>query len=402
MTTEPRDETGGDPEALAVEAERALESGRAATAEALYSRALDMRPAEESWLMGRATARRFLARHEEALADVEAALAGNPGNLRLRLERGYALRAAGLNDAAETAYRSILADRPDQAEARVNLGMLLRAAHRTEEAVAVLQRAATRRPGDARVLTALGTARLEAGDVPGAARDLGQAMSANPWDRNALAHLYAAACAAGDFAAAEALFPAEDTLAVVDDVLGEDEAAALVTVIKRDPTLAWERSGNTTRGGAHTGILLDDPDPLVVRLADKLDGALRAYLAGLRRDERHPYLAWRPEHWRLEIWGVVLASGGYQEPHIHPDGWVSGVCYLAVPPEVGSDPGDAGCLEVGRPPSLLRPRDGLPVRGIRPRPGRTVMFPSFAWHRTVPFASDSERICVAFDLRPMT
>ena len=225
MTTEPRDETGGDPEALAVEAERALESGRAATAEALYSRALDMRPAEESWLMGRATARRFLARHEEALADVEAALAGNPGNLRLRLERGYALRAAGLNDAAETAYRSILADRPDQAEARVNLGMLLRAAHRTEEAVAVLQRAATRRPGDARVLTALGTARLEAGDVPGAARDLGQAMSANPWDRNALAHLYAAACAAGDIAAAEALFPAEDTLAVVDDVLGEDDAA---------------------------------------------------------------------------------------------------------------------------------------------------------------------------------
>ncbi len=285
MTTESRDPSGGGPEVLAAEASRALESGRAATAEALYTRALDQRPAEEAWLLGRAKARGFLARHDEALADVEAALAGNPGSLRLRLEQGHALRAAGRAEAAEAAYRSILADRPDQAEARVNLGMLLQSAQRREEAVAVLEEAAALRPEDHRVLTALGIARLEAGDVPGASRDLGQAFSVNPWDRNTLAHLYAAACAAGDHVTAAALFPANDMLAVVEDILPAEEAAALVPVIHRDPTLAWERSGNTTRGGAHTGNLLDIPDPLVARFADRLDDVLRDYLAALRRDE---------------------------------------------------------------------------------------------------------------------
>ncbi len=337
MITESPDPSGRDPELLAAEAARALESGRAATAEALYSRALERRPAEEAWLLGRATARGFLARHDEALEDVEAALAGNRGSLRLRLEQGHALRAAGRADAAEAAYRSILADRPDQAEARVNLGMLLRSAGRGDEAVAVLEEAANLRPGDHRVLTALGIARLETGDVSGASRDLGQAFAANPWDRNTLAHVYAAACAAGDYATAAALFPAEDTLAVVEDILPAGDAAALLPVIRRDPTLAWERSGNTTRGGAHTGNLLDRPDPLVARFADRLDDVLHNYLAALRRDEGHPFLAWRPERWRLEIWSVVLDSGGYQQPHIHPDGWVSGVCYLAVPPEVEAD-----------------------------------------------------------------
>lgn len=400
MTSESRNLPGTDADALARDAARALESGRAATAAALYSRALALRPAEEAWLIGRSTALGFLARHDEALADVEAALAGDPESLRLRLEHGHALRAAGRVEAAEGVYRAILKDRPEAAEARVNLGMLYRSAGRTDDAVAMLREASALRPGDGRVLTALGIARLEAGDVPAAVRDLNEAFSANPWDRNTLAHLYAAVCAAGDVASAAALFPLEDTVTMVDDMLGASEAAALVSVIERDPTLAWERSGNTTRGGAHTGNLLDNPDPLIARLADRLDAALRTYLAGLVRDERHPFLAWRPDRWRLEIWSVVLASGGYQEPHIHPDGWVSGVCYLAVPPEVSAEAGDAGCLEVGRPPLSLRPVDSVPVRTIRPRVGRTVMFPSFAWHRTLPFASNRERICVAFDLRP--
>jgi Putative 2OG-Fe(II) oxygenase len=31
-----------------------------------------------------------------------------------------------------------------------------------------------------------------------------------------------------------------------------------------------------------------------------------------------------------------------------------------------------------------------------------VLFPSSLFHRTIPFNSDEERICVAFDLKPAT
>ena len=33
-------------------------------------------------------------------------------------------------------------------------------------------------------------------------------------------------------------------------------------------------------------------------------------------------------------------------------------------------------------------------------PGRLVLFPSWFWHRTLPFAQAGERISVAFDVMP--
>ncbi len=401
MTSSPPTDSVADADALARDAGRALDSGETLRAEALYTQALGLRPDVGAWLLGRATARGFLARYEEALADVEAALAGDPGSLRLRLERGHALRAAGQSSEAEAVYRAVLNEHPDQVEALANLGMLLRQDERLAEAVYFLEQAASRRPGDNEVLTALGIARLQAGDPGGATRDLDQAMAANPWSRNTLAHRYSAACASGDFEAAARLLPMDATLAVFDNVLPEADAEGLLEVVENHPSLVWERSGNTTRGGAHTGNLLDEPHPRVVRLAEALDSVLRQYLAALPEDPGHPYLAWRPERWRLEIWSVVLKSGGFQEPHIHPDGWVSGVCYLRVPGEIDTARDAAGWLEIGRPPAAHGPAAGLPVRTVQPRRGRLVLFPSSAWHRTLPFCSDGQRVCVAFDMRPM-
>jgi uncharacterized protein (TIGR02466 family) len=394
-------DSGADASALARDASQALDAGETVRAEALFSQALALRPDVEAWRLGRATARAFLARYEEALADVETALANDPGSLRLRLERGHALRAAGRSSESEAVYRAVLDEHADQVEALANLGMLLRQEARHAEAVQALERAAALRPADNEVLTALGITRLHAGDPAGATRDLDQAMAANPWNRNTLAHRYSAACAMGDFAAASRLLPMEGTVAVYDDLLSAAEAQGLLQVVENHPSLVWERTGNTTRGGAHTGNLLDEPHPRVAALAARLDAVLGQYLAALRKDPGHPYLAWRPDRWRLEIWSVVLKSGGYQEPHIHPDGWVSGVCYLAVPEEIDTARDAAGWLEIGRPPVAHRPASGLPVRTVQPRPGRLVLFPSSAWHRTLPFHSDRQRVCVAFDMRPM-
>jgi len=48
-----------------------------------------------------------------------------------------------------------------------------------------------------------------------------------------------------------------------------------------------------------------------------------------------------PARWRLHGWAVVLRSGGYQTPHIHPDGIVSGVYYVRVPDTVRDATGEA-------------------------------------------------------------
>jgi hypothetical protein len=44
--------------------------------------------------------------------------------------------------------------------------------------------------------------------------------------------------------------------------------------------------------------------------------------------------------------------------------------------------------------------DDFPKKTILPEAGEVIFFPSSVFHRTIPFQSDEERICIAFDVRP--
>jgi predicted 2-oxoglutarate/Fe(II)-dependent dioxygenase YbiX len=44
--------------------------------------------------------------------------------------------------------------------------------------------------------------------------------------------------------------------------------------------------------------------------------------------------------------------------------------------------------------------DDFPKKVIKPKEGDVIFFPSSVFHRTIPFESDEERICIAFDLKP--
>lgn len=41
-----------------------------------------------------------------------------------------------------------------------------------------------------------------------------------------------------------------------------------------------------------------------------------------------------------------------------------------------------------------------PTRKIQPVAGMMLLFPSYFWHRTIPFDSAQERLSIAFDLTP--
>jgi hypothetical protein len=77
-------------------------------------------------------------------------------------------------------------------------------------------------------------------------------------------------------------------------------------------------------------------------------------------------------------------------------GWLSTVLYVALPEDPG--PAPAGALHLGAPPPELGV-DLASYAVIPPRAGQLVVFPSFLWHGTYPFAA-GERLNIAFDVIP--
>ncbi len=100
-------------------------------------------------------------------------------------------------------------------------------------------------------------------------------------------------------------------------------------------------------------------------------------------------------------WYVKMNQGGHLSSHIHEIGWISGAVYLAMPPQNGLE----GAFEFGThgddyPMHAGKTADDFPVGHVMPTVGDIVLFPSSFFHRTIPFSSDTSRICIAFDLKP--
>jgi uncharacterized protein (TIGR02466 family) len=94
-----------------------------------------------------------------------------------------------------------------------------------------------------------------------------------------------------------------------------------------------------------------------------------------------------------------MGAQGHQVPHIHPGAVISGVYYVKVPSVVAKPDRDhAGWIEFGRPDPRHDCRVEPEVRRLQPREGRMVLFPSYLYHRTIPFATDEQRISIAFDV----
>jgi hypothetical protein len=124
-----------------------------------------------------------------------------------------------------------------------------------------------------------------------------------------------------------------------------------------------------------------------------------------------------------DAWLVSQLAGDSNPPHGH-DGLISGVLYLRVPPQIGGDDDDAGCLhfhpsDPGDVPSAARTssvaraelvaddlapaaRAADPRVRVRPAPGDLYVFPSWLLHEVSPFVGDGERRSVAFNVRAAT
>lgn len=87
--------------------------------------------------------------------------------------------------------------------------------------------------------------------------------------------------------------------------------------------------------------------------------------------------------------------------HVHPLGWISSAYYVDVPQEIADSDAHGGGIKFGEPDIDIGEM-GKPRRRIQPAVGRLVLFPSYMWHGTVPFESQTSRMTVAFDVVPTT
>jgi hypothetical protein len=157
----------------------------------------------------------------------------------------------------------------------------------------------------------------------------------------------------------------------------------------------------SVRGGTQTdGPLLSRIDPVIRRLRQAIVAAVEGYVAQLPdTDPRHPLLAPRRDR-RIRFsgsWSVRLRAGGRHANHVHPQGWISSALYISLPDRQPGEAEDAGWFTLGEPQDALGV-DLQPWRKIEPRHAQLVLFPSWMWHGTVPFAQ-GERLTVAFDVR---
>ncbi len=204
---------------------------------------------------------------------------------------------------------------------------------------------------------------------------------------------------AGD-ARAQWLDRPDQFIAAVDVDLAAAELAELAEVLRGLHVMERPYIEQSVRGGTQTDRSVIQRHEPIIRLAKArwLD-VIRRYVDALPPFEQgHPLLGLPRGELLVEgSWSVRLLRQGYNVPHNHPVGWLSTAFYIALPTGAQLGPAPAGHIAFGTPPEEL----GLDLpayRTIEPRVGRTAVFPSTMWHRTMPF-EDGERLVMALDIR---
>lgn len=179
--------------------------------------------------------------------------------------------------------------------------------------------------------------------------------------------------------------------------------AALAEDIRRHPSLQWEPVGLAARGGSLARDLLQPATPAIACFEQLLRRSVESYQDKFQGDPEHPFLRRIPREFKLNLWATLLENGGIIDTHIHEESWLSGAYYVQVPDTVSEDAvAHAGWIEFGRP-ALSMPETYQPeLRHIRPEPGLLLLFPSYFYHRTMPFGSREQRISISFDLRALS
>lgn len=336
-----------------------------------FDRAIAADPNHADAFASKAFILRDQGRVDEAVESYRKAVRIAPDNAKAWVGLGTSLQESGQLDDALSAYRSAIAADRDYPDATSNLCDILVQLEKPKQAISACDAYLVRYPAYAGVLAAKSIALNEAG-----ARDELKALV--DLDRFVRPMQQQAPSGFKDIAA-------------FNQALGDHAI--------HHPTLKPSPSSHTTRMGKQTGAINTGAKGPVAALESLIDRAIDEYMDSVSKIAAHPIVVYRPKQYNLSVWATVLEGEGYQAPHIHPSGWLSGVYYVAVP-KIAGDGGNDGWIEFGQPGPEYHFSAEPDLRLVKPEPGMMVMFPSYMFHRTIPFQSDETRISIAFDVVP--
>ncbi|MFH1816240.1 MAG: tetratricopeptide repeat protein [Pseudomonadota bacterium] len=381
--------------------------GRHDEAVAAYRKALAIQPTATAWF-SLGTAQRDQGLLGDAAASYRQALALAPGYADAHSNLGEILRDQGDAAATIAAFRAALAIDPAHGEANYNLGLLHYDMGELAEAVPYFERAQIRdwqervlyclyktRRFDAfreRLAGMIGASQPEAGER-GVRHD-------SPMLATLSAHHAANFGVADDYGFCPA--PLDFVFHSHIDALS-DASGALLADLLRDVTHAEieaRKQGRLHHGIQSAGNLFRRSEPSFARLAALIGEQVVRYRARLVGDTCVFAQDFPPDTVFSSAWYVKMSRGGHLTSHIHETGWLSGVVYLAIPCDRPAD-SLAGGIEFSTDgDDYPREHDAFPRKTLLPVVGDIVLFPSSLFHRTIPFESNEERICIAFDVKP--
>ncbi|MBL8200632.1 MAG: tetratricopeptide repeat protein [Chromatiales bacterium] len=370
--------------------------GQLDAAESAYRAALGLDPRHVRGLISLGNLLYAMRRPADALGFLAAAAELAPGSAAAHLFLGNCLRDLVRADEAVASYRRALAIEPGNADVNENLGIILKAQQRFDEAIACFR--ASGNPYS-RALALECELRL------GRHADFFAYLESHGAEEATNLHSASLSAYASHHLGRpdpHRFCPAPlAQVRVVDRYTSPGDAEFLQALIREAGELEviWEPRGVTTKRGFQTGgNLFAHGYPAIAKLHSDLVEELRRYRAALTPGDMALATRW-PATMQLKGWFVRLLTGGHQYSHNHPFGWMSGCLYLQMPTQA---PAGEGAIEFGLAGGdfpLLSDRPA-PTLLHQPMPGQVALFPSSLYHRTIPFRSDEERLCIAFDLLP--
>lgn len=377
--------------------------GRFPEAEAAYREAVRRRP-DHVVAQGELAQLIWMQTEDAATATtvIDGAIEAFPMLQALSLKKAEVLDFAGFPEAAYDVVAPIAA-RPD-AEAMVQV-IAARLSMRQDAARALAHATIGIRglPDDDVALATLCEAHLAGGDIDNALAAAARLHERAPLNQHGIGLLATAWRLAGD-ARYAALHDHQGLVRAgrIDTPEGWPDLDAyladLAVSLGRLHTLRTHPVGQSVRHGSQTTQPLTlSGDPVIQAFFRAVDGPIRRYLDALGVGDDVVRSRNTGAYGLNGAWSVRLRAGGHHTDHLHPHGWLSSACYIALPPAI--ERGHEGWLRFGQPGVSTVPTMAA-ERFVKPEPGLLVLFPSYMWHGTVPFTGDQPRLTVAFDVVP--
>jgi tetratricopeptide (TPR) repeat protein len=393
----------GAPETRLVLARALQEQQRFDDAEQAFITAIDARPEYED-------AHKELAQliwmrtgdRQAALARLERAAAALPGHPGLRYTLAIAHEFTGQPEAARRVIETALAVAPRDARL---LGLAVEVCCELDDAAAAVRWAGVTSGfgiGGANALTA--QALLAAGEAEAARQAAERAVAEAPNHQFALALQATAWRLTGD-QRYRAMYD-YDRLVGAYDIFDEDKAEdreyleTLRGALHRLHGFTVHPFSQSVRGGGQAPLRLDGRHEAPIELLlQRFRATLQRHIDAIGLGDT---VFDRRNTGAVELsgaWSVRLEASGHHTNHVHPMGWISSAFYVSTPDESEDAEAKPGWIKFGEPGVRTTP-PLAPERHVQPKPGRLVLFPSYMWHGTVPFASNQQRLTVAFDAVP--